>query len=523
MLIAVVISGVTAADAAKRVALVVGNNKYDTLPGLNNARKDAESMAARLRRLGFDVILKVNASKRDLGRAMASFESKLGSAEVGLVFYAGHGIQSAGKNFLIPSDAQIEIEEDLRYEGIDAGDFLDTMNRAGSPLNIVILDACRDNPLPRRTRSAARGLNVPIVPTGLKGTAIVYSAAPGQTAQDGPRGGNGVFTGELLKVLGEPGLKLEDVFKKTAARVNERTSGRQRPWFNSSVTGDFYFKEDTRAPVARTPAPRAPMPKNDHSVEIVFWQTIQSSRNVADFKAYLSQFPNGTFSGLARNKLRELDRSGRRVARRTPSPPARRPKTYSESADAQFRRAYNLHMGKGVKKDLKKAIHWYKIAAERGHSTAQLNLANRYYRGEGVPRDRSLACKWYEKSARQNEAFAQSGFGLCHQYGYGRPKNLKKAVHWYRKAADQGYSGGQNNLANRYYKGEGVPKSYKLAYKWYSKAAAQGSHRSQHMLGVLYHYGYGVSKNINTAVEWYRKSAAQGNKKAKAQLKTLGR
>jgi TolB protein len=294
--------------AAKRVALVIGNNNYTTLPNLNNAKKDAEGMASKLRGLGFDVILKTNAGSRTIGRALADFENRLAKADVALVFYAGHGIQANGKNHLIPSDANIEVEEDLRFESVDAQEFLQAMNRAGTPLNIVILDACRDNPLPRRSRSAARGLAIPAAPAGIKGTAIVYSAAPGQTAQDGPRGGHGVFTGALLKVLDEPGLKLEDVFKKTARLVAASTRGKQDPWINSSVKGDFYFKPGHVSTSSSA---------SSADKETVFWQSIKDSDDVDNFLAYLEQYPKGSFAALARIKLKKLKRS--RVASLTSS------------------------------------------------------------------------------------------------------------------------------------------------------------------------------------------------------------
>ncbi len=212
-----------AALAAKRVALVIGNDVYETLPDLNNAGTDARGMAQKLRELGFEVILKLNVSRRAMGRALAEFQGRASAADVGLVYFAGHGIQAEGANFLIPANAQIEVEGDLRYEGLDAREFLRAMQAAGARLNIVIMDACRDNPLPKRRRSAARGLSVTSVPAGLGGTAMIYSAAPGQTAQDGPKGGHGVFTGALLAVLDRPGLKLEDVFKQTAIRVARLT------------------------------------------------------------------------------------------------------------------------------------------------------------------------------------------------------------------------------------------------------------------------------------------------------------
>ena len=296
-----------ATQAENRVALVIGTDAYAMLPDLNNAAKDAEGMAAKLRGLGFDVILRLNATERHMGRALTDFENRLTKAQVGLVFYAGHGIQADGRNYLIPADAQVEIEEDLRYEGIDSGDFLEAMKRAGSPLNIVVLDACRDNPLPRRTRSAARGLAVVPVPKGIQGTAILYSAAPGQTAQDGPKGGHGVFTGELLKALDQPGLKLEDVFKRTATQVAALTRNTQDPWFHSSIKGDFYFRSGKGDAAGHGPAAPAPAAATGGtSAEVAFWQTIQGSGNPADFQDYIVRFPDGAFTGLANRRLTAL-------------------------------------------------------------------------------------------------------------------------------------------------------------------------------------------------------------------------
>ena len=162
----------SASFAAKRVAFVIGNDTYKTLPALNNAQADARGMAAKLRGLGFEVILKLDASSRDIGRSLAEFEGKATNAEVALVFYAGHGIQANGKNYLIPSNAEIEVEEDLELEGVASSLFLQKMKNAGANLNIVILDASRDNPLPKRSRSAARGLAVTPMPVGISGTAI---------------------------------------------------------------------------------------------------------------------------------------------------------------------------------------------------------------------------------------------------------------------------------------------------------------------------------------------------------------
>ncbi|MEC8726525.1 MAG: SUMF1/EgtB/PvdO family nonheme iron enzyme, partial [Pseudomonadota bacterium] len=253
-----------------------------------------------LKELGWSVILKQDASRRDISRSLADFEGRLKDAEVGLMFYAGHGIQKDGANYLVPSNAQIEMEEDLHLEGVKSKEFLEVMERAGAPLNIVILDACRDNPLPKRSRSGARGLSTPVIPKGIRGTAILYSAAPGQVAQDGPRGGHGVFTGELLKVLDRPGLKLEEVFKQTATKVAAATNGSQDPWINSSVKGDFYFREGKTKSAASVPA------SGGLTSEIVFWQSIANSDRAGDYQAYLSQYPSGAFAALARSRLTAL-------------------------------------------------------------------------------------------------------------------------------------------------------------------------------------------------------------------------
>lgn len=298
--------GCSLASASDRIALVIGNNDYKRLPPLQNAANDASAIAASLEAMGWEVILRLNATQRDMGRAIETFEGRLATADASLVFYAGHGVQARGENWLIPADANVESEVDLKYESVSARDILEAMKRSGTPLNIVILDACRDNPLRQSARSASRGLAVPALPQGIKGTAVMFSAAPGETAEDGPAGGNGVFTGALLNTLNEPGLKLEEVFKRTARRVSELTASRQRPWFNSSVYGDFYFNDAARGAAEPSAPPAAsPRPKeaDGSQLEIVFWQSIQDSDQPSLFESYLTQYPDGAFAALALAKL----------------------------------------------------------------------------------------------------------------------------------------------------------------------------------------------------------------------------
>jgi hypothetical protein len=238
--IALLIS-IPTADASKGIALIIGNDQYKTLPNLNNAANDAKSMAKRLTALGWDVILEINATRRTVSRALSKFENKAAYADASLVFYAGHGIESSGINYLIPSDSNVEVEADLRLDAIKVNDLLIEMKNAGTPINILILDSCRDNPLEKVSRGVSRGLSQQIIPSGSKGTAILYAAAPGQAAEDGPAGGNGIFTGELLKSLNSNNLLLDKVFKTTASEVGKRTENRQNPWISTSLSRDFQF------------------------------------------------------------------------------------------------------------------------------------------------------------------------------------------------------------------------------------------------------------------------------------------
>ncbi len=223
-------------DSQHRVALVVGNSAYSTSP-LRNPVNDARAMGAALADAGFEVILREDQEQNEMKRAIREFGERLGNGGVGLFYYAGHGMQVEGRNYLIPLNAVINSEPEVEYEAVDVGFVLAQMESARSRLNIVILDACRDNPFARSFRSTARGLASIDAPVG---TLIAYSTAPGSVASDGD-GDHGLFTEELMRNLQVPGLKIEEVFKRVRVGVQERTAGRQVPWESSSLTGDFYF------------------------------------------------------------------------------------------------------------------------------------------------------------------------------------------------------------------------------------------------------------------------------------------
>lgn len=229
--------------AEQRVALVIGNASYKDSP-LMNPVNDARDMANMLRRSGFEVVEQINATQKEMNRAIARFGELLRKDSVALFYYAGHGMQVKGKNFLIPVDAQIATENSVRGESVDLDGLLDQL--AVSELNVVILDACRNNPFERRWRAmGGAGLAQMEAP---KGTLIAYATAPGKTAADGD-GRNGLFTGELLKQMQKPGLTIEQVFKGVRREVTRTTQDNQTPWESSSLTGDFYFFPANRPPL----------------------------------------------------------------------------------------------------------------------------------------------------------------------------------------------------------------------------------------------------------------------------------
>ncbi len=224
------------AEAEPRVALVIGNSAYAGRP-LKNPAHDARALSATLRSLGFDVTEAHDLDQKAMRHAIADFGAKLKDGAVGLFYYAGHGMQINGRNYLIPTQVTLRSESDVQIEAVDANEVLLRMEEAGNPLNIVILDACRDNPFQRRFRSAAGGLAFMDAPNG---TLIAYATSPGRVASDG-EGANSTYTEALVQYMLTPGLRVEDVFKRVRTQVRERTDGAQVPWESSSLEGDFYF------------------------------------------------------------------------------------------------------------------------------------------------------------------------------------------------------------------------------------------------------------------------------------------
>lgn len=251
----VVLLTAATAWAAPRAALVIGNGAYREAP-LKNPVNDARDMAAKLRELGFQVTERLDADRQSMRQALREFEQRLRQQRgVGLFYYAGHGVQLKGQNYLIPVGVDIHREFEVPDEALDADAVLRAMESAGNELNIVILDACRNNPFARSFGASGRGL---ARMDGPAGTFIAYATAPGAISQDGNDGRNSPYTRYLLAAMSTPGLGLEQVFKQVLVAVEQETGGAQIPWVASSLRGDFYFMPAVAAAPSPSVAPTIP-------------------------------------------------------------------------------------------------------------------------------------------------------------------------------------------------------------------------------------------------------------------------
>ncbi len=321
--------------AQTRVALVIGNSAYQHTARLANPVNDARAMGEVLRNLGFQVTERTDQDRAAMLAALREFGDRARSAEIALVFFAGHGMQvgrggANAENFLIPVDARLSDIRDVEDEAIGLGRVLERMEGAAN--RIVILDACRDNPLLQRaqtlagTRSVGRGL-APL-DVGARGTLIAFATDPGRTASDGT-GRNSPFTAALVQHLPTPGVEVRQALTRVRQQVVQATRGQQTPWTNDGLLQEVFLAQPPAppAPAAAAPTVLPAVPDPAAQADALFWSGIQASRDVTDFEVYLQRFPNGLFRELAQ----------RRIAALMPPPP--RPLLREEIQEVQRRLA----------------------------------------------------------------------------------------------------------------------------------------------------------------------------------------
>ena len=296
--------GPSLASAEPRVALVIGNADYGVDMGrLANPVNDAALMEQSLKAAGFEVIAINDADQTAMMQAIGAFGKRLaasGPAVTALFYYSGHGLQVDGENYLVPVNAHITAVADVDLQAISADTILKQMQFADARVNIIILDACRNNPLPRGTKSMQSGLARIEAP---RGSFVAYSTAPGEVATDG-MGKNSPYTAALAAAITTPGLSIEEAFRNVRGSVLTETANNQTPWESSSLTAPFFF-----TPVVAGGAPLTVPPianggtRDPRDVESEFWNSVKDSKDPADFTAYLEQYPQGNFVRLAKNRL----------------------------------------------------------------------------------------------------------------------------------------------------------------------------------------------------------------------------
>jgi len=314
--------------AGDRVALVIGNSKYTHTSSLANPENDAISMTNTLREAGFSVTKLVNADQGTMKKELLKFGRRLreGNVDAGLFYYAGHGVQLHGENYLVPVNAQILDEDEIDLEAINVNNFLKVMNSSNADINIIILDACRNNPFVGSSRSTSRGLASVDAP---KGTYIAYATAPGSVALDGV-GQNSPYTKALTAAISSGGGRtIESIFKTARSEVLAVTGEKQVPWETSSITGDFYFHSDQGQP-AQNSSSTAFVPTEDTiASKYALAERLDSS---AAWRAFLNDYqdvPDNFYVVLAIDALSRLEKPVKQAARHLPMPDIRMRECYT--------------------------------------------------------------------------------------------------------------------------------------------------------------------------------------------------
>ncbi|MBI3371958.1 MAG: caspase family protein [Betaproteobacteria bacterium] len=279
---------------APKVALVLGNSKYKEAP-LKNPANDAKAIADALKASGFEVTLKMDAGKADMAAAVQAYVQTLAAKKcVGLFYYAGHGLQLAWRNYMLPVDADIDTIADIQKQGVEVNALLEGLTKAANPMNVIILDACRDNPFGNLKGVDHKGLSQMDAP---QSTLLAYATSPGNVASDGD-GANGLYTENLLRELKVAEARVEDVFKRVRLGVRVKSKGAQIPWESTSLEEDFWFippKELKKISDAEK--------QKAFDEELKLWESIRESKSPAPLEDYLRRYPSGEYTELAQLQL----------------------------------------------------------------------------------------------------------------------------------------------------------------------------------------------------------------------------
>ena len=353
------------AKADRRVAFVVGNGAYKNVQPLPNPSIDAKSMAGVLRNVGFEVVEGTNLTRDKMTERLLEFGKKAQGADVAVFFYAGHGIAIGGVNYLLPIDADIKSEMDVKLGAAINIDLTLDQTMGDAKVKLVFLDACRDNPFAAKIKANAGATRSVSVQTGLaemksgEGTLIAFATGPGQTALDGKEGANSPFTRALMANIATPGMEIQQAMTKVRAQVNEETRKGQLPWGHTNLIGAVYLNP-AAAPAASAAGPASSGPAvavaavaPDSDVEVEFWRSVKESNKPEELNAYLSSYPNGQFKPLALARIAAL-KDGPSTATRNLTAGID-PKTFE--AEANQTTEDQIGLDKGQRRDVQRRLN----------------------------------------------------------------------------------------------------------------------------------------------------------------------
>jgi TPR repeat protein len=474
--------------APPKEALLIANGKYSHFAGLAHPSPDAAKLSAALEQLGFRVRVVRDGNREQMIDAIAEFERGLrNTGAIAFFHYGGHGVQVDGKNYLLPADADIPDERRVATRAVALDEVMTAMDAASARASIIVIDACRDNPLPAGSgRNLARGLSV--VGMKPKNSIVIYAAEAGSKALDG------LFTPILASSLQQKGRSINQIMMSVRSEVYAKSSGQQTPGEYNQLFEELILSYDL--------SDNAKIEKEIPAIKVYNF-VCDENKLLALSKINIEKLKEKAFDGDADAKYILACRYGSGIGIGTDIPKAI--EWLSKAAEkghasAQSRLGFCYDIGEGVEKNHALALEWYRKAAEQGDPNAQFRLGDFYLKGQGVEKNSSLAASWFQKSAEQGNSMAQFSIGHCFAFGDGVKKDATKAVEWYRKAAEQGELLAQFSLGYCYSEGDGVARDSSISLKWYSTAAYNGHSPSQYILGSRFANGEGVPKD---AIEAY--------------------
>lgn len=549
----------------RRQAIVIGNSTY--LSGvLKNPLNDANAISIAAQDLGFEVILIKDAKLEEMRNGLRRAIESASDADILMLFFAGHGVQSGGKNYLLPVDINIRDAGELPKRAISVADIVEWLVEADVKSSIIFLDACRDNPFPQ-ANIAEPGLA--FIESGSLELVVSYAAAAGAIAYDGT-GPNSPYSSALVEALRMPNLDVYAMLRQVRGRVREMTDGRQIPWVSGSIEREIVL--NVAGPVEVADAAEAPAaPAFSGELDDTAWSTIRASTNPSYFEKFVSDFPTSPHVELAVARIDALAKQNKRSiavsyaepavlsVAETPNPlhdPLALLVDYCDVLAAS--ETDPLRLGPGVPLyalDPQKAIlactdaiakfpdearfyyqlaralamgnrwpesaRYATVAADRGYAEGYSILAWMNAAGLGMPKNPHRAIELWRTGARLGSPNARANLGRSYRDGFGVPASMADAFYWLRLAALTGERVAADDLGNMYREGQGVAADVTQAARWYYLSASLGGSNAMTTIGNLYRDGEGVGRDLESAELWYQKAIAGGNRFAPFQFARL--